>query len=63
MAPEATAAAKLAPPASVSGLSLAGFPLPEAVLIVTLIYTVLQVVVLIRDKFWRKRKDADGDHR
>jgi hypothetical protein len=63
MAPETTAAVKLAPPASVTGLSLAGFSLPDVILVVTLIYTLLQLYVLVRDKFWRKRKDADGDHR
>jgi hypothetical protein len=63
MAPETAAAAKLAPPASVTGLSLAGVSLPDVILVVTLIYTLLQLYVLVRDKFWRKRKDADGDHR
>jgi hypothetical protein len=40
----ATLVAKLAPPSSVSLATIAGVPLPDIVLISTLIYTVLMIV-------------------
>lgn len=46
---------KAAPPVTAVGLSLAGVTLQDWVLIGTLIYTVLQIGFLIRDKWWRKR--------
>ena len=60
-------AAKAAPPVTVVGMSLGGASLQEWVLILTAIYTVLQLVFLIRDKVykpWRnKRQGALNDHR
>lgn len=48
-------AAKLAPPVSVSSLALLGLPLTDWVIVLTLIYTVLQLYFLLRDKWWRQR--------
>lgn len=50
-----------APPASVSGLLIMGYPLESWVLVGTAIYTVLALFVLIRDKFylpWKEKKDG-----
>jgi hypothetical protein len=48
------------PTVTVGGMTLFGVPLPDVVLLATLIYTVLQAYFLLRDKWWRKddqRKD------
>ena len=50
-------AAKAAPPLTVVSLSLAGVSLQDWVLIITLIYTVLSLIFLIRDKLYRPWKD------
>lgn len=50
-------AAKTAPPVAVSIFTLAGHPLQDWVLIATLVYTVLQIILLwpkFRD--WNKRR-------
>jgi len=49
---------RLGPPAAVAGLSLWGVSLQDWVLVVTLIYTGLSAILLIRDKVFR-RKDKD----
>lgn len=46
---------KALPPIVVTTATFIGFSLQEWVYIATLVYTVLQLFVLIRDKFWRKR--------
>lgn len=46
----AAAAAKAAPPVTVAGLDLAGVPLNELVLIATLVYTLLQIHFLLKEK-------------
>lgn len=51
-------AVKVTPPVTVSGLSLGGVELPDIVLVVTLIYTILNLYVLIRDKFVKRKKDG-----
>ncbi len=47
-------AAKVAPPVSAAGAIYMGITLPDLLMVATLIYTCLQVYVLIRDKFWRR---------
>lgn len=53
---------KATPPIAVGGLTLFGVGLSDWVLILTLIYTILQIGFLIRDKVWRhygrKRNDV-----
>ncbi|MBL8508343.1 hypothetical protein [Chitinimonas sp. JJ19] len=44
-------AIKAAPPVSVGAMTLAGLQLSDLVLLVTLLYTVMQLLVLWRDKF------------
>jgi len=52
---------RLGPPAAVTGLSLWGVSLQDWVLVVALIYTVLSVIFLIRDKVYRPWKEKrDG---
>lgn len=53
-------AVKAAPPVTVVGLSLAGVSLQDWVLIITLIYTVLSLIFLIRDKIYRPWKDKSN---
>lgn len=45
-------AAKAAPPVAVSGLTICGVELSDVVLIATLVYTVVQLV-LVLPKFWQ----------
>ena len=46
----AASGVKAIPPITVTGLSLSGVTLQEWVLIATLVYTVLQILILVRDK-------------
>lgn len=46
---------KAAPPVTVVGLTILGYPISEVVQVAVLIYTVLQVFFLLRDKWWRQR--------
>lgn len=56
-------AAKAAPAVTVGGLTLFGVGLSDWVLLLTLIYTLLQIGFLIRDKVIRPRKALDGCER
>ncbi|MBB5414125.1 hypothetical protein [Paraburkholderia atlantica] len=49
-------AAKVAPSVSVASLTILGYPLADWVLMLTALYTILQVIALIRDKFWPHRR-------
>lgn len=51
------AAAKLSPPLTVGGATLAGLPLSDIVLILTGLYAVLQIGFLLYDRFWKPRKE------
>lgn len=53
-----TEAVKASPTLTVGGLTLFGVGLSDWVLIATLIYTGLQVYVLVRDKFVKRNKDG-----
>lgn len=55
-----TAAAKLAIPASVTSVSLAGIHLQDWVLIGTLVYTVLMICEKLW-KWWKAWRAPDGD--
>ncbi|WP_350029881.1 hypothetical protein [Caballeronia sp. NCTM1] len=50
----ASAVAKAAPPVSVVGAYLHGFHVADAVMVLTLVYTTLQIYVLVRDKLIRR---------
>lgn len=54
-----TAAAKAAPPVAVSGLTVAGLPLQDWVLLLTAIYTLAQLFVLVRDRLVQRKRAAD----
>ncbi|MBI3727098.1 MAG: holin [Burkholderiales bacterium] len=41
---------KASPPVTISAISLLGIPLNEWVFILTIIYTVLQITIFLRDK-------------
>lgn len=52
---------KTSPPVVVSGLAMGGISINEWVLILTAVYTALQVFFLLRDKVyrpWKEKKDA-----
>ena len=53
-----TEAVKASPTITVGGLTLFGVGLSDWVLIATLVYTSLQVYVLVRDKFIKRGKDG-----
>lgn len=54
----ATEVTRALPSLTVGGLTLFGVGLADWVLIVTLIYTVLQVYFLLRDRWYKPRKRA-----
>ena len=49
--------AKVAPPVVVSGMVVAGYPLQDWLIVLTIIYTVIQIVLLLPKlwQMWRKR--------
>lgn len=53
-------AAKAAPPVGVTLSGLAGVPWDTVVYILTAVYLVLQIMFIVRDKWWR---DDDGSDR
>ena len=53
-------ATRLSPPVAVTGLSLAGISLQDWVLVATLVYTVVSLVFLIRDKVYLPWKVRNG---
>lgn len=55
----AVEAVKAAPPVTVVGMTLGGVSLQEWVLILTAVYTVLQLGFLIRDKALRRKGKDD----
>jgi hypothetical protein len=55
-------ATRAAPTVTVGGLTIVGIPLPEVVLIVTLVYTVAQLYFLLRDKWYVPRQLKKGKH-
>lgn len=59
---ELAAAAKLTPTITVSGLTLGGVGLADWVLVLTALYTVLQILFLLRDRLGKrngsKRRDS-----
>jgi hypothetical protein len=58
----AVEAAKATPPVTVAGLSLWGVTLHEWVLILTAVYTVLQIGFLLRDKLLHRKDNHDSKH-
>ena len=56
-------ASKAAPPVTVGGLSFVGVPLSDILIIITIVYTVLQIVFLLRDKWYIPRKVKNGRKR
>lgn len=55
----AAAAGKVLPPLTVSGVVMGGVTLQDWVLLATLVYTVLQVALLIYRFFSKEPTDAD----
>ena len=55
-----TEAVKAAPPLTVGGLTMLGVSLSEWVLILTAIYTILQIYFLLHDRLGQKHRKKDG---
>lgn len=55
-----TEAAKAAPAVTVGSLTLFGVGLSDWVLLATLLYTVMQIGFLLRDKWYKPRKARNG---
>lgn len=55
-------ATRATPTVAVTGLSLAGVPLSQWVLLLTLVYTLAQLYFLFRDKWYRPRKARKVAH-
>jgi disulfide bond formation protein DsbB len=56
----AVEAVRISPPVAVTGLSLYGISLQDWVLVATLVYTVVSLVFLIRDKIYIPWKVRNG---
>lgn len=54
---------KAVPTVTVGGLTLFGVVLSDWVMIITIVYTLFQLFFLLRDKWWRQRKDKNGRKR
>lgn len=50
---------KVSPPVAVSTFTLFGYPFQNWVLVLTALYTCLQIYVLLRDKLFMKQKPED----
>lgn len=48
---------KVAPPVAITSMSLAGYPMSDWVLLLTAIYTLLQILLLIRRMLVSRRVD------
>lgn len=59
----AVEAAKAGPPVTVGGLTVYGVDLPTVVLLLTAVYTALQIIFLLRDKLGPRRRKDDGSKR
>ncbi|WWQ12962.1 holin [Ralstonia phage PQ43W] len=58
----ANEAANASPPLAVVGLHFAGVTLNDVVLILTAVYTLVQIIILVRDRIVRPRREArDAD--
>lgn len=58
-------AAKAAPPVSIVGMHFLGYGISDWLIAVTLVYTILQVIVLIRDKIFYSelKRNEERQHR
>lgn len=50
-------AVKLSPPLTVGGITLAGIPLSDIVLVLTGLYAMLQIGFLLYDRIWKPHKE------
>ena len=53
-------AVKAAPAVSMTGAALAGVELNTVLVVLTIVYTLVQLYVLVRDKIWRKHREQKG---
>ena len=56
----ANEAVRVGPSVAVTGLTLCGVGLADWLIAVTIVYTLFQLFFLLRDKWWRQRKDRNG---
>lgn len=56
----ASESVKAAPPAAAVGLSFFGVPVNDLLTVILIVYTACQLFFLLRDKWWRPRKERQG---
>ena len=54
-----TVAAKAAPPITITGMTIVGIPIQDWVLMMTLVYTILQILIIAR-RFMMDRRVTDN---
>lgn len=52
---------KVSPPVGVTGALVFGVPVDTLAILLTVIYTVLSLFALIRDKYWNHYRDKEDD--
>lgn len=53
--------AKASPAVSMAGAVMAGIELNTVLVVLTIVYTLVQLYVLVRDKIWRKNREQKGE--
>lgn len=53
--------AKASPAVSMAGAVMAGIELNTVLVVLTIVYTLVQLYVLVRDKIWRKSREQKGE--
>lgn len=53
--------AKASPAVSMAGAVMAGIELNTVLVVLTIVYTLVQLYVLVRDKIWRKHREQKGE--
>ncbi len=52
--------AKASPAVSMAGAVMAGIELNTVLVVLTIVYTLVQLYVLVRDKIWRRHREQKG---
>lgn len=52
--------AKASPSVSMAGAVMAGIELNTVLVVLTIVYTLVQLYVLVRDKIWRRNREQKG---
>lgn len=52
---------KASPAISMTGAVMAGIELNTVLVVLTIVYTLVQLYVLVRDKIWRRHREQKGE--